>query len=523
MTPDEWESVIEVARDAGLSVYADVFGEESLELADGLAVDGYKVHNADVSNTPLLEAIANRDGEVLLSAGGSTWIELAEALETFDEERVTLMYGFQNYPTAPEDANLSRLEKLSEEFECRVGYASHVAGDHSLATDIPRLAVVAGAEAIEVHVTLDRSERGTDYESALEPQEFAEMASSIRSVEELLGGQTFDLTDSEFEYRKNHKKWLVATERIEVGEELTAENVGYRRLPDPDGSSPLDIGSVLGKTASEPIEKTSVIKWQQLDMNVVATLACRAESSRMYGKPLQRVGDRPILAHLVERLKRAAVIDEIVLAIADTPSRSAFVEFANKYNLEYIVGSEPDVLDRLIQAGNAANADHIARVTTENPFVYWENLDELVREHAEHNADLTTTRDLPLGTTVEIVALDALEKAHKHGGDKYRSELCTLFLVEHPQCFTIQAFDPPEHLNRPEIRLTIDNPEDLVLARRLYDLTDATVTDPPLGKLVKTIDENPDIMSLNDQFPDGTDNDIQCVRPFMYGNRDTES
>lgn len=265
MTPNEWESVTAAVREAGLSVYADVFGHESLKLADRLDVDGYKIHIADVSNTPLLEAIADRDGAVLLSAGGSTRNELAEALETFDKERVTLMYGFQNYPTAPEDANLSRLGELKTEFGCRVGYASHVAGDNSLATELPRLAVVAGAEAIEVHVTPDRSERGTDYESALEPPEFSEMVDSVQSVERLLGNRTLDLTDNEFEYRKNHKKWLVATERIEAGEQLTTENVGYRRLPDHDGSSPLDIGSVLGKTASVPIERASPISWNQLE------------------------------------------------------------------------------------------------------------------------------------------------------------------------------------------------------------------------------------------------------------------
>lgn len=258
-------------------------------------------------------------------------------------------------------------------------------------------------------------------------------------------------------------------------------------------------------------------------MKTVATLACRAESSRMYGKPLQRVGDRPILGHLVDRLERAAVIDDIVLAIADTPSRSAFVDFATEHGLEYVVGSEPDVLARLIQAGNAADADHVVRVTTENPFVYWENLDDLVREHNRHNADLTTTRNLPLGTTVEITALDALKKAHRHGGEKYRSELCTLFLVENPQCFRIRALDPPEYLDRPEIRLTIDNPEDLVLARKLYECSESAIADPPLEELVETLDENPGLETLNDQFPDGTDDDIQRVRPFMYGGREIEN
>jgi N,N'-diacetyllegionaminate synthase len=520
MSDEDWATLVSHVRDADLAVFADVFGEESIELMAANNIDAYKIHNADVSNTQLLERVSAVGAPVFLSAGGSTWIEIADALDRLGSTETTLLYGYQNYPTAVANANLNRMVALQDRFDVPVGYASHAPGDADIATKLPKLAVAAGASAVEVHVTLDRSAKGTDHYSALEPDEFATMAAAIRDVEPVVGNRSLSLPANEREYRENHKKWLVAIQEIDSGDQFTPDRIGYKRLSDPPIDRNLSEELFVGKTATKGLSTGDPIMLSHMDTRVVATLACRNESTRLYGKPLQLVGEEPILGHLVSRLLEVAGIDDIVLAIADTPSQDAFIEFARERQLDYVIGSEENVLGRLIAACRHADGDIAIRVTTENPFLYHENVKELLSIHRRNNCDLTLTRDLPLGASVEVVSLDALEKANQHGEDRHRSELCTLFVVENPDSFEIQTVDPPAKLRRPDLRLTVDNPEDLVVIRDVWENARDGTDEPSLEEVVEYLDANDHLTDLQADLPNGTDEDIKAVRPFMYGEGD---
>jgi spore coat polysaccharide biosynthesis protein SpsF len=231
-------------------------------------------------------------------------------------------------------------------------------------------------------------------------------------------------------------------------------------------------------------------------MKVAATLACRAESSRLYGKPLQNVGGRPILSNLIDQLRRVKSIDEIVLAISEGPSRYVFIDYAENNGLPYIIGDQKDVLGRLIKAADHVGADIAVRDTTENPYLYWENLDELIRLHIDNAADLTVTERMPLGVGAEIISVSALKRAHRDGEDRHRSELCSLYIAENPQKFKIQRIPPPKHIERPDYRLTVDNPEDLIVVRRLWDELHQTgpVT---VERIVAYLDDHPELAAFN--------------------------
>lgn len=250
---------------------------------------------------------------------------------------------------------------------------------------------------------------------------------------------------------------------------------------------------------------------------VAATLPCRSESTRLYGKPLQQVGERPILEHLVAQLERVDAIDEIVLAIGDAPSKRSYVDFATTHGLEYVVGSTERVLDRLIDAAEAVAADTVVRTTTENPVVYWENLTELVESHTRAGADFSVTRDLPHGVPVEVVSIDALRTARDEGEQRHRGEASTSYITENPGSFTIQTADPPAVLRRPEIRVTVDNPCDLQFVRAVYERLPDESEPLSLFDVVDVIDEHPALLDINGHKPDGTDEAVRSGAPIRYG------
>jgi spore coat polysaccharide biosynthesis protein SpsF len=229
---------------------------------------------------------------------------------------------------------------------------------------------------------------------------------------------------------------------------------------------------------------------------VVATVACRAESTRLYGKPLQMVGDRPILAHLLDRLRLIPVLDEIGLAISDTPSKQVFIEFAERHHLPYVVGPEDDVLGRLIACAELMNGELLVRVTSENPFVYWENVAELVERHRQRRAAISVTIDLPVGAALEVVSLSAHRAAHSLGDSRHR-QAPSEFFTEHEDRFVVQRISAPPPVNAPELRMTVDAPEDLMLARAVWGALHRESHCISVAEIVALLRARPDLTAMN--------------------------
>ena len=196
---------------------------------------------------------------------------------------------------------------------------------------------------------------------------------------------------------------------------------------------------------------------------VVAIVAARMNSKRMYGKPLKKVNDRSIIELCVERLKNCALIDEIVIATSDKEENMIFYPVAKKLGVGFYVGDEEDVLDRFHKCALSFGADHIVRATSENPLMYVENLSELIKDHINNGSDFTYTDKLPLGCFIEIISRRALEISCKEGGQKHHSELVTLFINENQHLFKINKKEAPWNLEKPNYRLTVDTEIDLKL------------------------------------------------------------
>ena len=235
----------------------------------------------------------------------------------------------------------------------------------------------------------------------------------------------------------------------------------------------------------------------------VATLACRNRSTRLYAKPLQLLGHQTILEHLVERIRRIKRLDQILLAISDGEENRVYVEYANRLGLEYVFGDEKDMQGRLILAGDKAQASVILRITTECPFPYVENIDALLEQHLAEHADLTVCEGLPEGTYSELISLAALKRAHAEGEDRHRSEYSTLYLCEHPEKFRLLRVTAPQHLRRPDIRLTVDYPEDLIVCRAVVEALGQGGRYFPLEEIISYMDAHPALKAVNGWIDSG--------------------
>lgn len=232
---------------------------------------------------------------------------------------------------------------------------------------------------------------------------------------------------------------------------------------------------------------------------LVAALACRAGGSRLYGKPLQMLDlDRQVtvLDHMIDWIQTEPAIEGVVLGVSEGAENEPFHEIARRRGIQSITGDQEDVLSRLIQCGEAAAATDVFRTTTESPFTYFEPIAETWRRHCESASDVTNLSALPDGSGFEMITMATLRRSHREGERRHRSELCTLFVREHRDQFRVDVVLPPPELRRPELRLTIDYPEDLVLCRRIAEHFRELAPRIPLARIVEFLDARPDLKAL---------------------------
>ena len=208
------------------------------------------------------------------------------------------------------------------------------------------------------------------------------------------------------------------------------------------------------------------------------------------------------MGYIVNNLRARPEIDEIVLAISEARGNDAFIEYAEKENLKYVSGDDRDVLMRLIWACESAGGDTLYRVTSESPYGYLDGLTEAIKSHKEQDADYTTHGNLPDGVMFELIKLEALKISHEKGECKHRSELVTLYINENPEIFKLNILQIAKKWQRPDYRLTIDFPEDLILCRQIMRHFGGDSKHIPYVDLIKYLDANPQMLKLVENITD---------------------
>lgn len=206
---------------------------------------------------------------------------------------------------------------------------------------------------------------------------------------------------------------------------------------------------------------------QQSPPPVVAVVQARLGSVRMPNKVLAPVLGRPLLAHLLSRLGRARLVDDIVLAVPASSANDELARFADELGLRCWRGSEDDVLDRFHGAAADARATVVVRITGDCPLVDPVLVDRLVAKLVdEHLEYVRTGESFPDGFDVEVCTFTALHQAWQAATDRYDREHVMPYIrrtagelaavVEHDEDLSAE-------------RVTLDKPEDLVVIASVFE------------------------------------------------------
>ena len=263
----DWLEIIEHAHGRGLQIWANIFDESALDVAQDNRVDAIKLHSTDLSNLDLLKRISEIGKPVSLSTGGSTLDEISQAVFLLRERGVhdfILMHGFQAYPTQVSDSRIHFISTLKRLFNCPVGYQDHTIGGSELSFILPIAALVSGAVLLEKHITIDRSLKQTDYESALNPDELKRFVDLVHQIAGALdSGEIKPFSEDELKYRQNFKKSIVAARTIKKGELFSRDKLVFLRAG--LGLPPSDIDKVVGCKSAMDIKKYATIQREHLE------------------------------------------------------------------------------------------------------------------------------------------------------------------------------------------------------------------------------------------------------------------
>ena len=241
---DHYVELKDYAELKGIDFMVTAFDEEAVDFLEKIGVKKFKLASHSLTNIGLLEYMASKKKQTVLSTGMAHLDEIDRAVGIFksNDAPLALMHCVSSYPTPLSECNLSMMGVLRDRYGLDVGYSGHELGY------LPSIVAVArGAQLIERHYTLDRAMVGFDHKMSLEPDELIAMVRDIRAIKGVVGSGEKRVSDTEWITRRKYHVSMASIEAIPVGTTLTEEMVTYRN---PGTGIPYkDAFKVVGKRA----------------------------------------------------------------------------------------------------------------------------------------------------------------------------------------------------------------------------------------------------------------------------------
>ena len=277
----EMIKLFEYCKEVGIIPLCTPWDQKSYETLQDYGMDAYKIASADMTNLPFLQTLAEAHKPLLMSTGMSTEDEIVTSANYLKRTGCpfVLLHCNSTYPPPLKDIHLRYLEKLKEIGGGIVGYSGHERG-----ICVPVAAVTLGAKVIEKHITLDKNLEGNDHKVSLLPEEFSEMVSAIRDVEEAMGeGSSRKPSQGETMNRANLAKSIIASRRVSKGETIRSRDVLVRSPG--KGLQPNRLKDLLGKKANRDIESGDY--FFESDLKEDAFQARNYNPKRKWGIPVR--------------------------------------------------------------------------------------------------------------------------------------------------------------------------------------------------------------------------------------------
>lgn len=231
---------------------------------------------------------------------------------------------------------------------------------------------------------------------------------------------------------------------------------------------------------------------------ILAILQARCSSSRLPNKVLKTILDKPMLALQIERVRRANLVDQLVIATSDDASDDALARLCEELNVPCFRGNLNDVLDRYYQASLAYMPDHVVRLTGDCPLTDPSVIDLVIQSHLDSGADYSSNSvqaSYPDGLDVEVCKYAVLKQAWAEAKLRSQREHVTLFIHQQPDLFQLNHVCAQTDLSH--LRWTVDNQEDFELVNTIYENLYVKNPEFNTSDILNLLTEQPELAYMN--------------------------
>lgn len=257
---DQYIELKQYSESKHIDFMVTAFDEDAVDFLLKVGVKKFKLASHSLTNLGLVEYLAKRKLQTVISTGMASLDEIDSTVDIFksNDTPFELMHCVSAYPTPLSECNLAMMDVLRNRYQVNVGYSGHEIGY------LPSvIAVARGAQLIERHFTLDKSMVGFDHKISLEPDELIAMIRDIRLVKNIVGDGEKTVSDTELITRKKYHVSMAASQEIKAGTILTDKMVTYRN---PGTGIPYKHASkVLGKRTTIHIPEDTLIDYKMFE------------------------------------------------------------------------------------------------------------------------------------------------------------------------------------------------------------------------------------------------------------------
>ncbi|MCX7876780.1 MAG: glycosyltransferase family protein [Melioribacteraceae bacterium] len=239
-------------------------------------------------------------------------------------------------------------------------------------------------------------------------------------------------------------------------------------------------------------------------MHIVTVIQARLSSSRLRGKVLLPILEKPVLLRMIERVKCSKLIGNLVIATSTNPEDDQIEKLCSENSIECFRGSLNDLLDRHYQVALKYNAEAVVKIPSDCPLIDPTIIDKVINYYLETNFDYVSNlhpATYPDGNDVEIFSFNALEKAWKEATKNYEREHTTPYFWENSDLFKIGNVVWETGLDlSTSLRFTLDYIEDYYLIKKIFEELYPKNKFFLLKDILNLLNEKPDLLKLNEKF-----------------------
>lgn len=218
----------------------------------------------------------------------------------------------------------------------------------------------------------------------------------------------------------------------------------------------------------------------------LAIIQARMASKRLPGKALLKVGDFPLIHHVIKRGQKIRGVNQVILATSVAPENDELTRFAQSLGIDVHRGDEDDVIGRFYSVAKKHDAANIVRLTGDNPLLDFKAIGFLLQKHLEEESDYSCIQGLPVGVGADIFSMRGLSDSQQFANGKELSDHVDLYLLENQANYKLISYRLTPTLS--QYRLTIDDQEDFSRIQALINKIGPRIYEMTTTQILKNIE-----------------------------------